>query len=100
MNSKYGQTVIILGAGIMMLVLIKLMYDMSTSMSEMTRYVGSMSGDVAEMKTSMGKMNESIQRIETSMRGMGQAITQGSEQFQQWNPVDMMQQSVPGGQRR
>ena len=84
-------------------VLVRFMYDMSTAMREMTGYVGSLSRDVSSMNTSMAQMslevasmNQSIQRIEGSMRGMGQAISQGSEQFQQWNPADMMKQVVPG----
>jgi len=30
---------------------------------------------------------------------MGQAITRGSDQFQQWNPADMMKQVIPDGSR-
>jgi uncharacterized protein YoxC len=79
------------------------MYDISTSM---TGYVGALSRDVAAMNTSIDQMavnvanmNHSILQIEGSMRGMGQAITRGSDQFQQWNPADMMKQVIPDGGR-
>ena len=106
MNAKLGQVVVIIGAALAALIFVKLMYDMSTSMTEMTGHVGALSRDVAAMNASIDQMavnvanmNYSIQQIEGSMRGMGQAITRGSDQFQQWNPADMMKQIVPDGGR-
>lgn len=103
MTTKSMQITLIAAAVLAAVVLVRFMYDMSTAMREMTGYVGSLSRDVSSMNTSMAQMslevasmNQSIQRIEGSMRGMGQAISQGSEQFQQWNPGDMMKQVVPG----
>lgn len=98
------------------LVFVKLMHDMnssmttmSSSMTEMTAYVGSLSRDVASMNANVeqmalnvAEMGNSIRRIEGSMQGMGQAISEGSEQFQQWNPTMMMRQVIPedGRQQR
>ncbi|MBG7602219.1 MAG: hypothetical protein IZT60_06710 [Gammaproteobacteria bacterium] len=106
MNAKSGQVVVIIGAAVAALIFVKLMYDMSTSMTEMTGHVGTLSRDVTAMNASIDQMalnvanmNQSIQQIEGSMRGMGQAITRGSDQFQQWNPADMMKQVIPDGSR-
>lgn len=97
---------VIAGAALTAIVFVKLMYDMGASMTEMTGYVGSLSREVAAMNASIDQMavnvadmNQSMQRIEGSMRGMGRAISQGSEQFQQWNPADMMKQMGPDGGR-
>ena len=101
-NEKSVQVIVIVAAALVALVFVKLMYDMSTAMTEMTSYVGSLSRDVTGMKAGVDQMaanvadmNQSIQRIEGSMRGMGQAITRGSDQFQQWNPAEMMRQVIP-----
>ena len=106
MNTKPGQFIVIIGAALTALVFAKLMYDMGAAMTEMTGYVGALSRNVAAMNASVDQMavnvanmNQGIQRIEGSMRGMGRAITQGSEQFQQWNPADMMKQVVPDSGR-
>jgi len=100
MNSKSLQAILFVGATIIALLFLKLMFDMSRSMSEMTGYVGSMSRDVKEMNESMRIMNDSLLRMEKSVDGMGHAFSQGSEQFQQWNPGGMMQQVLPGSGKR
>jgi methyl-accepting chemotaxis protein len=87
-------------AAVLVLVLLKLMNDMSSAMTEMTAHMATMSRDVAEIRANMGKMSDSMVRIEGSMQGMGKAITRGSEQFQQWNPADAMKQMVPGSPQR
>ena len=100
MDSKWMQTLLFAGAGVIALLFVKLMFDMSRSMSEMTAYVGGMSRDVGEMQKSMRTMNESLLQMERSVRGMGQAFGEGSQQFQQMNPAGMMQQMLPeSGQR-
>ena len=100
MTSKLLQTLLYAGAGIIALLFLKLMFDMSRSMSEMTGYVGTMSQDVREMQNSMRTMNDSMQRMEKSVHGLGQAFNQGSKQIQQMNPAGMMQQVLPDrGQR-
>lgn len=100
MTNKFLQTLLFVGATIIALLLVKLMFDMSRSMSEMTGYVGAMSQDVREIKESMRTMNDSMLRMEKSINGMGQAFGQGSEQFQQWNPARMMQQVLPDSDQR
>ena len=100
MASKSLQALLFIGAGVIALLFVKLMSDMSRSMSEMTGYVGAMSEDVREMQNSMRTMNDSILRMEKSIHGLGQAFGQGSKQFQQMNPAGMMQQVLPdSGQR-
>jgi len=100
MARKSSQALLFICAGLIALLLVKLMFDISRSMSEMTAYVGAISQDVSEMQRSVHGMNESILRIEKSVHGLGQAFSQGSEQFQQMNPAEMMQQVLPGrGQR-
>jgi methyl-accepting chemotaxis protein len=100
MTSKSSQMLLAAGAGIIALLLLKLMFDISRSMHEMTAYVGAMSEDVREMQLTMHTMNDSIQRMDKSVHGMGQAFNQGSKQFQQMSPAGMMQQVLPdAGQR-
>ena len=96
MASKSLQALLFVCAGAIALVFVKLMFDMSRSMSEMTSYVGAMSEDVSEMQNSISVMNESMLRMEKSIFGLGQAFSQGSEQFQQMNPAGIMQQMLPG----
>ena len=100
MTSKSLQMLLFAGAGVIALVFVMLMFNISRSMSEMTAYVGTMSEDVGEMQTSMSTMNETMVRMEESIHSLGQAFAQGTRQFQQMNPAGMMQQVLPdGGQR-
>jgi len=96
MTNKSLQALLFVCAGVIALLFVKLMFDMSRSMSEMTGHVGAISQDVSEMQNSMHTMNESILRMENSIHGLGQAFSQGSKQFQQMNPAGMMQQVLPG----
>jgi NADH:ubiquinone oxidoreductase subunit 6 (subunit J) len=107
-SAKTGQIVIIfVGAALVALVFVKLMYDMSNNMTEMNGHIGSLSRDVAAMNvsvelmaTNVAYMSQSMLRIEANMQEMGHAITQGSEQFQkfqQWSPSEMLRQFVPDG---
>ena len=100
MTSKSLQALLFICAGVIALLFVKLMFDMSRSMSEMTGHVGAMSQDVSEMKNSMHTMNESMLRMEKSIHGLGQAFSQGSKQFQQMNPSGMMQQVLPDREQR
>ena len=97
MTSKSPQTLLIVAAGIIALLFLKLMFDMNKSMSEMTGHVGAISQDVSEMQDNIHAMNESMQRMEKSIHGLGQAFSQGSKQFQQMNPAGMIQQMLPDG---
>ena len=100
MASKSLQALLFASAGVIALLFVKLMFDMSRSMSEMTGYVGAMSQDVREMQNTMRTMNDSILRMEKSIYSLGQAFNQGSKQFQQMNPAGMMQQVLPGSGQR
>ncbi len=100
MTSKPVRALLILCAGVIALLFVKLMFDMSRSMNEMTGYVGTIAQDVSEMQNSMNSMNESMLRMERSIHGLGQAFSQGSKQFQQMNPAGMMQQVLPDRDQR
>ncbi len=81
MTNKSLQMVLIIGAAIIALLFLKLMFDMSRSMTEMTDYVGTMSRDVGEMQKSMRTMNDSMLRMEKSIHNLGQVFNQGSKQL-------------------
>lgn len=100
MASKSLQALLFVCAGVIALLFVKLMFDMSRSMSEMTGYVGAISQDVSEMQNSMDTMNESMLRMEKSIHGLGQTFSQGGKQFQQMNPAGMMQQVLPDRDQR
>ena len=100
MASKSSQVSLFVCAGVIALLFLKLMFDMSRSMSEMTGHVGAISQDVSELQNSMDSMNESMLRMEQSIHGLGQTFSQGSKQFQQMNPSGMMQQVLPGSDQR
>ena len=100
MASKSLQSLLFVCAGVIALLFVKLMFDISRSMSEMTEYVGAISQDVSEMQNSMHTMNESMLRMEKSIHGLGQTFGQGSKQFQQMNPAGMMQQVLPDRDQR
>ncbi|MGB5277388.1 MAG: hypothetical protein WBO73_07905 [Gammaproteobacteria bacterium] len=95
MASKSIQAFIFICAGVIALLFVKLMFDMSRSMTEMTGYISAISQDVGEMQNDMHVMNESILRMEKSIHGLGQAFTQGTQQFQQMSPAGMMQRVMP-----
>ncbi len=87
----------LLGAGLVTLLFVKLMYDMSANMAQMTGYVGSLSRDVSVMRVSMeqmsddmAKMRETMQRMDANIQGMGSAVKQGGKLFEQWNPNQIM----------
>lgn len=90
MNSKSGSIVLLLAAGIIALVFVKLMYDMNSNMAKMTDYVGSLTKDVSTMRASMEEMNTSMKSIDKNIHAMGGAVEQGSQTFKQWNPAQMM----------
>ena len=100
MASKSLQALLFVCAGVVALLFVKLMFDMSRSMSEMTGYVGAISQDVSELQNSVDSMSESMLRMEKSIHGLGQAFSQGSKQFQQMNPAGMMQQVLPDRDQR
>ena len=100
MTSKSLQTLVFIGAAVIALIFLKLMFDINKSMTEMTSHVGAMSQDVRKMQDSIRTMNDSIVRMEESIHAMGQAFSQGTKQFQQMNPSGMMRQMLPGSEQR
>ena len=97
MKSHFGRLLLLIGAACLALVFVKLMYDMSTNMAQMTNYVGTLTQDVAAMRVSMERMTEdmtkmgaSMQRMDQNIQNMGSAVQQGGKMFQQWNPTDLM----------
>jgi tetrahydromethanopterin S-methyltransferase subunit B len=89
------QKLILIGAGVMALIFVKLMFDMSDSMEEMTGSISAIAHDVSEMQRDMRSMNESMQRMERSIHGFGKAFSPAAQPFQQMQPTDMMQQVWP-----
>ena len=100
MINKSVQTLVFIGAAVIALIFLKLMFDINKSMTEMTSHVGAMSQDVGKMQDSIRTMNDSIVRMEESIHVMGQAFSQGTKQFQQMNPSGMMRQMLPGSEQR
>ncbi len=98
MTNKILQTLLLVAMGVIALLFLKLMFDMSRSMNQLTDYIGAMTEDIQEMQSSMDTMNTSMQNMEKSITGMGQAFTRGSEQFQRMNPSSMMQ-GFPGSRQ-
>ena len=95
MGSKSIQIIVLIIAAVIALIFVKLMFDMSRSMDEMTGHISAISRNVGEMQRDMHIMNESILRMEKSIQGLGRAFSQGSEQFQQMSPPGMMRQVFP-----
>ncbi|MES9904811.1 MAG: hypothetical protein ABW168_19310 [Sedimenticola sp.] len=106
MNSKLVSVLIILSAVATFAFMVKMMSDMSNSMTVMTHHMGALAKDVSSMNRTMSqmsdsttKMSESMIRMESSIEDMGRAFGQGSKQMQQWNPVQMMPNMLPGAKR-
>lgn len=68
----------------------KLMYDMAGDMRRMSVYVGEMNASMRGMAADVGRMAQTMETIQASMQRMDQTIHRGSEQLQQWNPMEMM----------
>ena len=97
LKMKSVQLLILLGAGIIALVFVKLMYDMSTNMARMTEHVGVLAKDVTAMQVSVADMSANMQQmglymqsIDANIKGMGSAVEQGGKVFKQWDPTQMM----------
>ena len=95
MDNTSLQKLILIGAAVIALIFVKLMFDMSDSMEEMTGSIQHIAQNVSEMQRDMHSMNESMQRMERSIHGFGQAFSPAGQQFQQLNPNEMMQQVWP-----
>lgn len=90
MNSKLGTAAVLLVGGVLSLVFVKLMYDMTTNMQRMTDYVGAMSQDVSVMRANMESMTGSIKSMDINIQSMGGAVKKGSETFNNWNPTQIL----------
>ena len=97
LKTKFGQTLVLLVAGMLALVFVKLMYDMNVSMARMTGHVGTLARDVSAMRVSMEDMSAqmqqmhlSMQRMDANIQGMTGAVEQGGKMFKQWDPTQMM----------
>jgi hypothetical protein len=77
----------------------KLMYDMTAQVTSMAGSVGEMNGAVQAMARDVQRMATTMDALQTSMLRMDRTIHQGSEQLQRWNPMQMMEQAVPGSGR-
>lgn len=96
---KVGTLLLGIGGAAFGAVLLKLMYDINLNMVSMNEHIGALSRDVASMRVGVGEMARSVASMDQTMQGMGGAISQGSEQFQRLNPMEMMKQAVPGASR-
>lgn len=98
--------------------LLKLMYDMSRSMSFVTQDIASMAVDIRGMGVDMHRMGQdisglaeqvngirgSVDVMASDMRGMRVSVDRmagviqtGSKQIQEMNPMGVMEQMVPSG---
>lgn len=77
----------------------KLMYDMTAQVTAMAASVGEMNGAVQAMAVDVRRMADTMDALQGSMQRMDQTIHKGSEQIERWNPMQMMEQAVPGGGR-
>jgi hypothetical protein len=108
--------VAILG-GTAFLVMVKLMYDMTSHMARMTDQVAVMSADMGRMRTHMetlvseiggiGKSVGHMDALATDVHGMRESVESmagfvhsGGEQLRSLNPLEMMQKMVPSGTER
>lgn len=77
----------------------KLMYDMTREVTAMAGSVGSMNGAVQAMAQDVRRMADTMDTLQQSMQRMDSTIQQGGEQMKRWNPMQMMEQAVPGVNR-
>lgn len=116
MQRAFVSVLAILG-GVAFLGMLKLMNDMTGHMARMTDQVAVMSADMGRMQANMETLVEQVAAIAASVGhmpgladdvhgiresvgGMASVINKGSEQIERLNPMEMMQQMLPSGQRR
>jgi hypothetical protein len=106
----------VLMGGAAFLYMVKLMHDMTFHISQMTTDISAMSANMGKMQTDMaslardvGDMRQqvaSLPGIAADMQQMRVTLGRmsglfgGGETLRQANPVEMMQQLVPGADRR
>jgi hypothetical protein len=103
--------------GAAFLAMVILMYDMTRHMARMTDAVAVMSADLGRMRNQMDTlvnrvsgmeasvghmpaMAEDVHGMRESMQAMAGVIHKSGEQIERVNPLEMMQQIIPQGQRR
>lgn len=116
MHRAFVYLMAILG-GVAFLGMLKLMNDMTGHMAGMTDQVAAMSADMGRMRANMetlveqvsliaasvGHMPElanDVRGIRESVGGMAGVIHRSGEQIERLNPMELMQQMLPSGQRR
>ncbi|MCU0972183.1 MAG: hypothetical protein MUF57_10545 [Gammaproteobacteria bacterium] len=75
-------------AGAAFLYMVKLMHDM-------TGHVGRMSDQVEVMTGHVGRMRADVRGMHESMNRMTGVVQRGSQQIEQFNPMEMMKQIAP-----
>jgi len=108
--------VAVLVGGAAFLYMVKLMHDMTFHISQMTTEISAMSANMGKMQTDMaslardvGDMRQqvaSLPGMAADMQQMRQSMGRmsglfgGGETLRQANPIEIMQQLVPGADRR
>ena len=108
--------VAVLVGGAAFLYMVKLMHDMTFHISQMTTEISAMSANMGKMQTDMASLARDVgdMRLQVaSLPGMAADMQQmrlamgrmsglfgGGETLRQANPIEIMQQLVPGGDRR
>lgn len=108
--------VAVLVGGAAFLYMVKLMHDMTFHISQMTTEISAMSANMGKMQTDMASLARDVgdmrQQV-ASLPGMAVDMQQmrlamgrmsglfgGGETLRQANPIEIMQQLVPGADRR
>ena len=108
--------ILVLVGGTAFLGMVKLMHDMSGHMARVTDQVTLMSTDMGRMREQMETLVEEVSGIGDSVQHMGPlaedvrgmrenvgtmtgVIHRGGEQIERLNPMELMQQMMPPGQR-
>lgn len=89
--------VFVLGAFVL---LVKLMHDMALQMAVMTQQVTRMADQVTVMNGNMQAMGLDVRGMREGMDRMAGVVQRGSQQLEQFSPMEMMRGVVPGQQSR
>ena len=87
-------------AGLALVMLLKLMYDMGTHMGRMTTSVETMAREVEQMDGRMETLVDEVTAMRQSMDRMGRVFQQGGAQLERMNPMRLMEGVAPGGGQR
>lgn len=112
MNRALVYAMALIGAAAF-LFMVKLMHDMTAHMARMTDQVAVMSTDMSRMRAQMetltgqitviagavehmGPLAKDVQGIRAGVEAMAGLFGGGGEQLQRLNPMEMMEQMLPG----